>query len=253
MASQEVAEKRIKILIRSLAFQKTLSVVLRVASLAAKLLLTLYMGRYLSLEDLGVYGLAFSVIMIGTGVLGARLDFVVARDLVGLSGERAFRIIKDQTFFYGVNFLFFGIAAIAAAALGLASMGLGETICAIIFLESLGQAYGTNFISMGRPLLSTFLFFMRSGLWGLVVVVVGLLFPETRNVETVLLAWAIGAGWALFFSLVLARCAVAKGFTRICGLGMAEKIFEEKRARLAWDRRGDHGFGHGSLCRFLLS
>ncbi len=175
-----------------LAFRKALSVGLRLASLAAKLFLTLYMGRYLSLYDLGLYGIVFSVVMVGTGFVGVRLDFIMGRELVGASSGTACRLIRDQSLFYLSNFLLLGLVVLVAFAAGAASPLLLAAMFVITAMESLAQAYNVNMTSMGSPLLSTFLFFLRSGLWGFAVVVLGLIFPQTRSVEIILIAWAAG-------------------------------------------------------------
>lgn len=198
---------KIESFVSSLAFRKALSVGLRSASLAAKLLLTLYMGRYLSLSDIGLYGLVFSAVMVGTGILGFRLDFIMGRDLVGASAGDSFRMIRDQTLFYGANFLFLVLLGGMVFLMGLASLPLLVAVFVITLMESLAQAYTTNMISMGKPLLSTFLFFLRSGLWCLVVVVLGLAVPETRNVETILIAWAMGATLGVVLPLWIWRRA----------------------------------------------
>ena len=177
----------------SLPLQKALSVFLRVSSLAAKLLLTLYMGRYLSLGELGVYGLVFSAVMITTGVLGARLDYIVGRDLVGAKPEQACHILRDQTAFYGGNFLLFALVMAVLGFSGLASPVILMSVFAISVFESMASVFASNLISLGHPLLSTFLFFVRSGLWCVIVVAVGLLYPETRSVESILFAWTLGA------------------------------------------------------------
>ncbi len=199
----------------SLAFHKALSVGLRGASLAAKLVLTLYMGRYLSLADMGVYGLVFAAVMIGTGVLGARLDFVVARDLVGASTEKAFRMMRDQAFFYGINYLFFAIIALAVVWAGVVPAGIAAAVFGIAVMESLAQACGTNMISMGHPLLSTFQFFVRSGLWGFVAVGLGLWRPEWRSVEFILLVWGAGAASGVLLSLWFWRDAPWRRVVRL--------------------------------------
>ncbi len=172
--------------------KKGLNIGLRVLSLAAKLLLTLYMGRYLGLADMGVYGLAFSAIMIATVVLGLRIDFVVARDLVGASPFEALRKIRDEMVFFGANYLVFAVFMLALGLLKVAPPFLLAAVFLISILENISAALYTNLISMGRPVLSTFLFFIRAGLWCFAVVAAGLLWPETRNVESIFIAWAIG-------------------------------------------------------------
>lgn len=177
----------------SLPFQKALSIFLRVASLAAKLLLTLYMGRYLALTEIGVYGLVFSAVMISTSLLGMRLDYVAGRDLVGASAPRVCRMIRDVGLFYTANCVVLAFVMLGVAFFAKASPLVLLSVYLIAVFESIASVFSSNLVSMGRPLLSTALFFVRSGLWCLVVVVAGLLFPQLRSVEAILFAWTLGA------------------------------------------------------------
>lgn len=180
---------------------KATNLCLRGASLAAKLLLTLYMGKYLSLCDLGVYGIVFSSAVIATGVLGTRLDYVVARALVGANKEDAFYIMRDQVVYYLINYALFVIVMVALGLANVASTTMLTTIFVISILENLANSFTSNLVSLGRPVLSTFLFFLRAGLWCFVVVALGLLYPVFRNVQTVMIGWAWGSLLGLLLAL----------------------------------------------------
>lgn len=177
------------------------NVALRVASLAAKLALTLYMGRYLGLSDLGVYGLVFAAVTILSSVLGARLDYAVARELVGANQRDTLRLIRDQVAFLGVNYLLFAVVMLVGYALGVASGKLLLIVFVITVFDSLTGALNTNLVAMGSPLFSTALFFMRAGLWCLLAVALGLVWPIFRSVEVILAFWAAGEVLALLVNL----------------------------------------------------
>lgn len=177
------------------------NVALRVASLAAKLVLTLYMGRYLGLSELGVYGLVFAAVTIMSGVLGSRLDYVVARDLVGASERETLHIIRDQVAFLSVNYLLFALVMLGCYAFGLASGKVLLIVFIITVFDNLTGALTTNLIAMGSPLFSTALFFMRAGLWCLIAVTMGLVWPIFRTVEFILALWAAGEVMALAVNL----------------------------------------------------
>jgi len=169
--------------------------------LASKLVLTLYMGRYLGLADLGLYGLVFAAVTISSAILGVRLDYVVARDLVGASPERTVSILRDQGLFYALNYGLYALLIVVAYFLGLADLGLLILIFVISVFENLSGAMTTNLIAMGSPLLSTTLFFVRSGLWSLLAVALGLFLPAFRSVDVVLAFWAAGEALAVVLNL----------------------------------------------------
>lgn len=181
--------------------KQILNVALRVLSLASKLALTLYMGRYLGLADLGLYGLVFAAVTILSAILGSRLDYVVARDLVSASETDRLRLIRDQVAFLMVNYVLFAVVMLGAGVLGLAGPKLLLIIFVISVFDSLTSALCTNLIAMGAPLFSTALFFLRAGGWCLVAVALGLLWPVFRSVYVILALWGAGEVASLLVNL----------------------------------------------------
>ncbi len=181
---------------------QAVSVVLRSFSLAAKMGLTLYMGRYLGLADLGVYGLVFGAVMILNGALGVRLDYIVARDIVGRQPLDALGKMRDQTIFMLLNYLLLAFIMKMVALMG--TFDVAEDILVYIFVlstvENLASAVHVNMTSLGRPVLANFLYFIRSSSWVFPVVLLGLAFPDYRNVGVVFKCWILG----VTASLVLA-------------------------------------------------
>lgn len=185
--------------------RQIVNVGLRGVSLAAKLLLTLYMGRYLTLSELGLYGLVFSAVSIAAAVLGGKLDFVVARDLVGASDREALLQMRDQAVFYGFHYLLFAALAACLAFAGALSPLLLLAVFVLSLLESLANMSSVNLISLGHPTLSNVLFFVRAGSWCLAVAALGFFAPQTRTLEAVLLAWTAGVSLSLLLTLYVWR------------------------------------------------
>jgi O-antigen/teichoic acid export membrane protein len=180
---------------------------LRLSTLVAKLGLTLYMGRYLSLADIGNYGLVFGAVMILSVGLGFRFDYIVSRDLVGVEPAAALSKMRDQAVFYLLNHLGFALVMMVLVAAG----GTGAEgkvlfyIFALSVAENLANMANANMISLGHPLLATMLFFVRAGLWALPVVAMGLIFPVFRNGDTILIGWLLGSVASLIMTLWLWR------------------------------------------------
>jgi O-antigen/teichoic acid export membrane protein len=168
--------------------------VLRFASFGAKLALTLYMGRYLSLADIGTYGLVFGAVMILTIVLGCRLDYVMSRDLVRVSSKTAALRMRDQTVFYAIHYLIAAVCMgclIVTDATATSSRILGYVLAVTITNSCVDFAY-SNLNSMEKPLLANALFFMPGGAWCIAVIALGIAEPHFRSVDTILLAWIAG-------------------------------------------------------------
>lgn len=167
---------------------------LRMLPMAAKLLLTLYMGRYFSLAEMGVYGLVFGAQTIFCAILGQGFGFVVTRDIVGAAPATALRQMRDQALLLAANYLVLALAA--AVAVGGGATGVSPAIVALTvalaILEGYASALYNNMNSLNQQLLANATFFIRAGLWVFPVALLGWLDPAYRTAEAVLLAWIVG-------------------------------------------------------------
>ncbi len=192
--------------VKASAVAPMLNVGLRMATLVTKLALMLYMGRYLSLADMGAYGLVFGVVMIATALLGVRLDYVVSRDLVGSTPLEALCKMRDQAVFYFFNYVVLFVILIPAIVINWGNPG-NERAIFYIFTLSVVESYAgvvhSNVVSLGRPLLANVLFFIRAALWVFAVVGIGVAVPSLRTVDMILACWLAGALLSLAVALAL--------------------------------------------------
>lgn len=174
---------------------QTLNALLRLASLVAKLVLTLYIGRYFSLADFGLYGLVTGTVMILTTVIGCRFDYVVSRDLVGASSLATATKMRNQAAFYVINFLIVAFIMAVIACNGAVETGKDALLAIYVLsvVESLANMTYNNLNSMQRPLLANLLFFLRSGFWALAATAIGLAVPALRTPNVLFVSWALGS------------------------------------------------------------
>ena len=176
-------------------FAQIANAVLRLATLVTKLVLMLYMGRYLSLSDMGTYGLVFGVVMISTAALGVRLDYVVSRDLVDVQPLVALCKMRDQAVFYLINYLFLFAILVPAIIVNWDNPVNTKAILYIFALsvvESYASIVHSNVVSLGRPIFANVLFFIRAALWVFAAVGLGLAIPAFRTIDVVFKCWLIG-------------------------------------------------------------
>lgn len=187
------------ILMRNM-FPKFFNTSLRLGSLAIKLGLTLYMGRYLGLGELGTYGLVAACVAIAIPLLGFRFDYVVSRDIVDVSGFDLAHKMRDQLVFYGLSYLAMAVFLLALAFLntGMFDASLILFILPLCILESLATITSSNLVSLKRPILANALFFMRASLWVLPVVAMGILEPSYRTANLIFSWWLGGVVLSLF-------------------------------------------------------
>jgi O-antigen/teichoic acid export membrane protein len=167
---------------------------LRFVTFGAKLALTLYMGRYLSLSEMGTYGLIFGAVMVLTIVLGCRLDYVMSRDLVRVGEKMAAFKMRDQAVFYGANYLFAAVCIVCLIVTNATATSpriLAYVLALTITNSCVDFAY-SNLNSMEKPLLANALFFIAGGAWCIAAIFLGIVEPHFRTVDTILIAWFVG-------------------------------------------------------------
>lgn len=172
---------------------------LRLGSLALKLVLTLYMGKYLGLTELGTFGLVSATVAIMLPVLGMRLDYIVGREIVDIDPIQTARKIKDQIIFYMLNYAILLVGAAIAIGGQLTAINAEFIMIAVglSILESVAAITSGNIISLKQPVLANFLFFTRSASWVIPAIGLGLYDETFRNAETIFSLWFAG----VFFSL----------------------------------------------------
>jgi O-antigen/teichoic acid export membrane protein len=174
---------------------QALNAFLRALPMAAKLLLTLYMGRCLSLAEMGVYGLAFGAVTILLTVQGQGFGYLVARDIVGVSPFVALHKMRDQAVLLAANYVVMGLAAallISNDILPIAP-GIVWLVVALTALEGCATTLYSNANSLNQQLAANFFFFMRVAVAALPPVILGLFSPQWRSAEIALSSWAIGS------------------------------------------------------------
>jgi O-antigen/teichoic acid export membrane protein len=179
----------------------------RGVSTVAKFLLTLYTARFLGLEDLGVYGLVLAAAALAPAVLGFGLTEWVSRRIVMMAPADAFREITARLgISIAAHILFQPMIWAANFALGSpVPVAWVWLIAPIILLEHLSTDVHDMLIARGQIALTSILQFIRAALWPLVVVSLGLLYPETRTLDTLFFAWLLSlsvtlmvfAGWLI--------------------------------------------------------
>ncbi len=164
------------------------------ASLALKLILTLYMGKYLGLSEMGTYGLVAAAVTILISMIGFRFDYAVTREIVDIPEDDLVSKMRDQAIFYSLNYallIIFGLVLVLNPFFSL-DREFVLFVVALSILENFAAITAGNLVSLKKPIFSNLLFFTRSALWVVPLVILGLLKPEYRNAETVFCFWLGG-------------------------------------------------------------
>jgi len=179
-------------LVRRLLSQGLL-LTMRVGVAAAKALLAFYTARFLSLADLGIYGLLIAGTTIVPAVAGFGMTDWIARKVVDLPRAEAVELIVArlnltvgahlcvQPLAFGLDLLLGQPIPIELAVMG----GL------ILLLEHIASEANDLLVARRRVLLSQTLSFLRFAIWPLVVIAIGVLYPPARTLTFMLSVWLI--------------------------------------------------------------
>jgi O-antigen/teichoic acid export membrane protein len=177
----------------------------RAAITGAKFLLAIYTARYLGLSDLGVYGLLVAGTTIVPAIAGFGMTDWIVRRIVDLPSAQAMPLMASR------STLTICVHLVVQPLLFLTDVLLGEPIPLrlaalgglILLLDNLNSEASDMLVARRHILLANALTFLRAGLWPLLVIAVGLAFPQTRTLGALLIGWAAGLALSSFVLLGL--------------------------------------------------
>jgi O-antigen/teichoic acid export membrane protein len=180
---------------------------LRAGATGSKFLLAVYTARYLSLSDLGIYGLLVAGTNIVPAVTGLGLTDWIVRRIVDAPTGQAIALIASRSaltillHIVGVPLVLLGFAAVGQPLpLSLALLG-----AAVLLMETVANQIGDTLIARRRIFLSHWLGFLRQGFWPIPVIAMGMLVPQARTLDMLLRVWcaALSVNWLILFGLLL--------------------------------------------------
>jgi len=166
----------------------------------AKFLLIIYIGKYLSVDELGEYGLFVTTITIAIYFLG--LDFYTynTREILAKEKNKRLPLIRDQFIFHLLVYVIVLPLLLTIFTLGLINTEYILYFYLILVFEHLSQELYRLYTTLQKPIFANFLLFVRTGLWVYVVMALWHLNVERMmNLETVWYGWAIGS----FISIII--------------------------------------------------
>jgi O-antigen/teichoic acid export membrane protein len=182
---------------------------LRAGTIGSKSLLAIYIAHYLSLSDLGIYGLLAGGTTLVPALSGLGLTAWIARRIVDLPLAQALPIVASRSALSVLIHLVgqplvLLVFILAGRPLPLALALLGG---AILLLETLAAEISDFLIARRLIFLANWLAFLRHGFWPLPVMVLGLLVPQARSLSMLLSIWcaALVLTWMILLWLLLQK------------------------------------------------
>ena len=164
---------------------------MRAGATVSKFLLAIYTARYLGLADLGMYGLLVGATTIVPAIVGLGMTEWTSRRLVDLPRTQALPLIASRlSLTLSIHLIVQPLAFAVDILLGEPIPLQTAALCgAILLMENLGSEASEMLIARRRVFLAYLVAFLRVGFWPIPVMAIGLLYPETRTLEFLLLGW----------------------------------------------------------------
>lgn len=187
----------------TLLLKKSLFVMcIRITTLIVKFALTLFIARFLSLADLGWFGLVSSAGVAAAPLLGMGYMQTLSRKAVRANANELISPLS--------HYLLYVICLYLVILGGLLMLSLTNTLLillvwGVVLMEHLGNDSYQILISRAKPIWANILHFIRGGLWAFLYIPLAYVFPMLQSIEALLLFWLIGAVIAFFGVIVALR------------------------------------------------
>jgi O-antigen/teichoic acid export membrane protein len=181
-------------------FTSIVILAMRASILACKFGLVIFIGRYLDLASLGLFGLAAGAVSLGPVVIGLGMVHLIMRDAVTLSLDQ---LTIDLRHYWCFTTSVYGLILICAVLITV-TFGVSE-LWALVILIMLFEHFGSDVFlllsSLERPALANTTAFLRGAAWILVYVPIAILEPAFRS-NTILFAFWLGGSASAFLLFV---------------------------------------------------
>lgn len=180
---------------------RLLNVALRAMTMGSKFLLIFFLARFLEPAELGLYGLVTATIGYALYLLGFDFYAFTTREILKRERSEWGGLLKDQGALSAVLYAVFLPLLCLVFVKGLLPWSLAGWFFTLLVLEHLTQELGRLLVAISEQLLASVVLFLRSGVWAVAVTALMFVEPESRNLDVVLGAWALGSLAALLLGV----------------------------------------------------
>ena len=172
---------------------RLLNLSLRAATLISKFALVFLLARYLEPSEVGLYGLVYATIAYCLFVVGLEFYTFSMRELIAAPSSGRLCIIRNQVVFYCSTYLVFLPVFIGLFVGEWLPWYLIFWFYFLLVVEHLAQEMNRILVALSMQLEASIVLFMRSGVWGLIIIPLLWSGQDFRNLDFVFMAWLVGA------------------------------------------------------------
>lgn len=180
-----------------------ISIFLRSITLLSRFLLVLFIGKYLSVDELGIFGIFFSAIIFSTFLIGYDFYTYRTREILSDRCDNKAIMIRDQFIFYIIMYVvlfpFFSLLFFN----NILPFDYILFFYFLLIIEHISQELFRLLIVLSKPIKANIILFVRSGLWVFILFILfyfGFIVP---NLKLIFLFWAIGGLVSIFLGIIV--------------------------------------------------
>ena len=200
-------------------FMRGASVGMRVGAAAAKFGLTVVITAYMGVESAGEFALFLTSATLLGQLIGVDFFTFAMREMASRSSMQDVKsIVAGERVLFTWTYLAGIVLAVVPFAANFIAWEYLPIFVAISLLEQCSQELYRVLVSVRRPVLANFIYFVRGALWVLPLVALLAIQPSLRSLHTVYAAWLIG----VTLSVLLAAMQLSRLLPGLLDLTPAE-------------------------------
>ena len=175
---------------------------LRGLSMGSRFFLIFALAKLLSPAELGLFGLMVATISFSVLVVGADYYIYSQRELLARPIEKWSFVIQHQIKAQLLLYVVLLPAQLIIFAFNLIDWQYALWFFTILILEHIAQEINRLLIAMHKQLMASWILFMRTGIWILIVIPIMFFYEQYKNLTTLYLAWSIGSTTAIIMGVI---------------------------------------------------
>jgi len=191
---------------------KLVNVALRGMTLVSKFSLLLVLAKYLEPNAVGLYGLVVVTVAYGMYPLGFEFYTYSTREVIKADVAIKGQYLKSQAVFHAWLYLLITPIFILIFYYELLPWYVAPWFFVLLITEHANQELMRMLIAIQKPVMATFVLFVRHGLWAIIIALLFIFAPEFRSLEAVLIAWSISGFLSFFVAIQQTRSAISYGW-----------------------------------------
>ncbi|WP_143474486.1 lipopolysaccharide biosynthesis protein [Pseudoalteromonas sp. PAB 2.2] len=181
-----------------------INIALRLSVLVSKFFFIFLAAKYLSLSDMGEYGIFIASVTYSIYLIGFDFYTFSNRAFIQSESEQAL-IASKQLSFNLLSLSLVTIPFLLLFFLDVFSVDILLIFCMVVISEYLGQEIGRLLIASGRVIAASWTLFIRSALWSYIVVFLMVFNPDYISLKVILGFWLLSSWLALFIGVYYLR------------------------------------------------